>query len=148
MKIDFDATKVDTSRSGLLLPKHDCTIEIIKSEPQATKSGGKSIVFHCQIQDGQYQGRVVFERLNLKNASATAQKISFETLARICKACGFERIGDTEELHNIPLAATIDIDGEYNRVKIHGPGKKIEPVVNGTTTTTHTESAINEDLPW
>ena len=86
------------------------------------KTGGY-LNLKLEIIDGNYKGRLLFENLNLQNSNEKAVKIAQETLAKICKAIGKDKVQNSEELHNIPLNIKIGVtpgrDGydPSNRVK-------------------------------
>ena len=125
MILNFDATQIEVSESYELIP--DGTIAnavITSSEWKETKDKtGGYLNLKLEIIDGNYKGRLLFENLNLQNSNEKAVKIAQETLAKICKAIGKDKVQNSEELHNIPLNIKIGVtpgrDGydPSNRVK-------------------------------
>ena len=73
---------------------------ITASELKDTQKGGQMIVLEIDIQDGEFAGRKLFERLNIKNENPKAEIIAFQTLSEVVKSVGKTTIKDTEELHN------------------------------------------------
>jgi hypothetical protein len=73
--------------------------------------------------DGPYQGRKLFDRLNLVNANPQTVEIAQRTLSAICHATGRMQVQDSEELHLIPLMADVQVQppkngyGESNKVR-------------------------------
>ena len=82
--------------------------QIIKSEMKDTKAGtGQYLELRVQILEPPYNGRIVFDRLNLINPNQVAVSIANRTLADICTALGITEIEDSEELHNQELTVRI-----------------------------------------
>jgi hypothetical protein len=74
------------------------------SELKPTKDGsGQRLACEFTILEGQYQGRKVFEGFNLVNQNQDAVRIAYEQLAAIGTAVGILQIGQSEQLHNIPM---------------------------------------------
>lgn len=124
--MDFDATTVAPATAYTPLPKGTYLAMIIDSEMKPTKSGsGEYLMITLEILDGQYKGRKLFDRLNIRNSNAVAEEIAQRTLSAICKACGIGRLTDSDQLHNTPMAITVSIEparGEYdasNRIKAY-----------------------------
>ena len=59
---------------------------------------------------GEHSGRRIWERLNVDNPNKTAQDISQGLLASLCFALSVAEIGETEELHDTPFIAHVEID--------------------------------------
>ncbi len=75
-----------------------------------TKSGnGSYLQLTFTILEGEYKNRIVWARLNLNNANATAVKIARAELSAICHAVGVMQPKDSVELHNIPLLITVKV---------------------------------------
>jgi len=82
--------------------------QIMKSEYKATKAKtGHYLECQLVILEGEYRGRMLFERLNLDNPNPVAVEIANKTLNTICHACGKIGVQDSEELHGIPLTVTV-----------------------------------------
>lgn len=93
------------------LPKGQYDVMIIKSDVKPTKAGtGHYIELEMQVIEGEYSGRRHWERLNVSNPNKQAEDIAKANLAAICEALGIEKINETEELHDQPFVALIDID--------------------------------------
>jgi hypothetical protein len=100
----FDANEVEPSSSLDPVPNGEYTAIGVDSEFKQTKKGdGEYLQFTWEIVEGQYRGRRLFDRLNLKNSNETAVKIAQSTLSAICRAVGVMRPKDSAELHNKPL---------------------------------------------
>jgi hypothetical protein len=108
--ITFDANDVPERTEYTPLPPGQYTGMIVASELKPTKKGGEMIELEIDIQDGEYSGRKLFERLNIKNDNQKAVDIAFRTLGEICKAVGKTSIKDSDELHNKRFVLTVGVE--------------------------------------
>ena len=112
-KFDFNAASVEPmqSRSFDPLPKGDYEMMIVKSDVKATQAGtGHYIELEMHVLGGEHSGRRIWERLNIDNPNKTAQDISQAALAALCHAVNVPDMSETEQLHDIPFVAHIEID--------------------------------------
>ena len=108
--LSFNAANVSPSVVYAPLPAGDYQAIITESETKATKDGqGQYLQLKLQIQGGEFSGRVLFDRLNLWNNNQQAQEIAQRALSAICHAVGILQVGDSQELHNRPLIATVKV---------------------------------------
>lgn len=104
----FNARNVTRMDDFGALPAGDYVAAITKSEMKATRAGtGQYLELDFQILEGDYRGRHIWSRLNLKNPNATAVAIAESDLAAICMAVGVFTPNDSSDLHNIPLLITV-----------------------------------------
>lgn len=146
------------------VPPNDYKVIITKSEFKKTKAGtGHYLSLQMKIIEGEYKGRILFENLNLDNPNPTAVEIANKALNTICKACNKVGVQDSEELHGIPMIATVAVTEATktrpasNDIKFYAP---IEGAVNeespgpGTDKETpdpaanNTKAASTNKLPW
>jgi hypothetical protein len=81
------------------LPPGWYTATITAAELKPTKDGsGQYIKVRYDITGPTHQGRVVFDNLNIKNASAKAEEIGRQQLGEIMRAIGLARVTDTDQL--------------------------------------------------
>jgi hypothetical protein len=120
----FDATNVEPAKPLEVLPPGKYPAQIVNSEMRVTKDGmGQYLWFELDVLDGPYQGRKLFDRLNLVNANPQTVEIAQRTLSAICHATGRMQVQDSEELHLIPLMADVQVQppkngyGESNKVR-------------------------------
>lgn len=107
----FDANQVNPDFNFDPIPKARYLATITESSEEDTKDRtGKYIKFTFTVQEGEYKGRSVWSRLNLKNANQTAVKIAESELSAICRAVGVLKPQDSTELHNIPLVIDVDVE--------------------------------------
>jgi len=78
-------------------------------ELPADQYSGLRLNLKFKIMGGEFDGRTLFEGLNIKNPNAQAVEISQKTLTSICKAVGKVSINDSEELHGIPMKIKLGI---------------------------------------
>lgn len=120
----FDATSVAPQQTFAPIPAGVYTVAVTDSEVKPTKSGGTQAVFHLQVVDGQFAGRKVFARINVRNASPEAERIGQSQLSALQHACGVLQLQDTAQLHGKVVRARVtvrkDDTGQYgdsNEVK-------------------------------
>lgn len=106
----FDATQVAPAGTFEVLPADDYLVQIINSAMKATKdNAGQYLELEMDILDGPYQGRKIFDRLNLINANAQTVEIANRTLSAICHATGVMSVSDSEQLHFKPIVAKVTV---------------------------------------
>jgi hypothetical protein len=114
---NFDATHVQPQEPFSVIPGGKYKLQIVASEIRATNNGaGQYLWFEIEILDGEYQGRKLWDRLNLWNDNAQAVEIAQRTLSAMCHATGQLHVEDSEALHFKPMIGTV-------RVRPAGPGK-------------------------
>ncbi len=101
-----------------LLPAGTYLAQVCESEIVPTKKGdGQILKATFQILEGQYEGRLIWERLNIKNPNPQAQSIALKSLAKLARACGIDFLEDSEELHFKPVLVRLGIrkdkEGQY-----------------------------------
>lgn len=127
---NFNAEEVEPSSSFDPIPAGWYTAIISSSEMKATRDGyGEYLSLTLQVIEGQYENRLVFARLNLKNANDKAVDIARKDLAAICRAVGVMSPQASEELHDIPLMIKVKVrpaSGEYEASNDIGGYKAVE----------------------
>ncbi|MBL8445650.1 MAG: DUF669 domain-containing protein [Zoogloeaceae bacterium] len=125
--ITFDATTVEPDFGMAPLPAGSYIAQAIESEIKTAQSGtGQYVQFTWKVLDGQYKGRLVFDRINVKNANQVAEQIGQKQLSALCHAAGVLRLQDTMQLHNKPVKLRLVIHeddkyGDSNEVKGYEP---------------------------
>lgn len=110
---NFNASSVDPmeARSYEPLPNGDYDMIITKSDVKPTKAGtGHYLELEMQVLGGEHSGRRHWERLNVDNPNKQAEDIAKAALAALCFAVGVEDMTETEQLHDIPFIAKVEID--------------------------------------
>ena len=137
----FDANEWEPNMGFEPIPAGQYPAVIVASEWKDTKAGdGKYLNLELQIiGSSKFEGRKLFDRLNLDNPNDQAVSIAKGTLSAICRAVGVMVPKDSSELHNKPLVVRVSVEvradnGEpANRVKGYKPiadQPSSEPVVN------------------
>lgn len=84
--------------------------EVVKSEMKDTAAGtGKYLTCQLKILEGEYEGRYLFNLLNIVNSNSVAVEIAQKELASMCEACELDEIEDSTELHGIAMAVRVVI---------------------------------------
>jgi len=124
----FDASTVDPATAYEVLPAGRYKAQIVESDLRVTKDGmGQYLWLMLDILDGSYQGRKVFDQLNLINRSAQTVEIAQRTLSAICHATGQLQVSDSEALHLIPMTILVTVTppkngfGERNNIRYLTP---------------------------
>ncbi len=143
---NFNANEVDPTTTFDPIPAGKYLAAITESEMKDTKAGtGSYLQLTFTIIEGEHKNRILWARLNLNNANATAVKIARGELSAICHAVGVLQPRDSIELHNLPLLITVkckkrDDTGEIvNEIK--GYAKK-------DAATGQPQQAANNTPPW
>lgn len=153
----FDAQTVEPNDSFDPLPNGDYLCIITASEMKPTKAGdGAYLELEMQVLEGQYQGRKLWDRLNLNNANDTTVKIAKGTLSAICRAVGVLQPKDSCELHDLPVLVKVackkrdDTDELTNVVKSYKKrdGAAPSPVTAAPVAPLAASSAKSASPPW
>lgn len=128
-QLNFDANNVSPDESFEAIPAAWYNFMITESENKATKNGdGSYLQLTLKVMDGQYAGRLVFDRLNLQNPNPVATEIGYKRLSAYCHATGILQVQDSSQLHGIPfkgrVVIKIDSTGAYD------PSNEIKAVKN------------------
>lgn len=126
------------------------------SETKETKAGtGQYIELRLTILGPKFEGRLLFDRLNLWNPNQEAVEIAKRQLKALTEAAGKPTAKATEELHGIPIEVKVAIRparGDYgasNDVKSYRPAQKSAPRAVSTSapraTSANTPPA---GVPW
>jgi hypothetical protein len=139
----FNANNVEPMTEFEPIPAGKYLAVITASEMKPTKSGnGSFLELTLQVVEGQFKGRLLWERLNLDNPNPLTVKIARSELAAICRAVGVMEPRDSCELHNLPLVVSVkqktDADGEM-RNEVKGYAKRetangVKPAQNANPT--------------
>jgi len=114
--------------------------QIMKSEMKFTQSGnGEYLELQFKVLEGEYSGRLLWNRLNLVNPNAVTVEIANKHLASICESCGVLKIDDSEELHGIPMKVRVGVKAanaqfpESNEIKGYKSADESTPSPGPTT---------------
>lgn len=131
----FDANNVEPEGSFEPIPAGWHVAMITDSEMKGTKNGtGEYLQLRLDIIDGEHEGRVLFDRLNLINQNQTAVDIAQRQLSGICRAVGVMQPRDSSELHDKPLRVKVTIRPAGNGYDASNEIKSYEPAGGATAT--------------
>lgn len=121
MRIDWDESEI-TETDYSPLPPGEYVCAMTGQDEFTTKAGnGQGVTLKWEVQQGEYQGRILFDSLLLHHPSEKAQQIARGRLKTLKSKVGKQTAGDTSEL--IGCLATVRVDVEQyegkfrNRVK-------------------------------
>jgi hypothetical protein len=114
----FNALDIEPTQSSNPIPADWYEAVIGSAEQKPTKAGtGSYLELTIEIVSGAYQGRKVWDRLNLQNPNSTAVEIAQRSLSSICRSIGVNNPKDSIELCDKPLMVKIAVkasDGQYD----------------------------------
>lgn len=98
--LNLGSKEYENTSSFEPLPAGWYEAKIIASEVKETSTGGEMVVNTYRIEGGQYGGRQVFGRMNVRNNSEKAEKIGRQQLNGLLTAIGIkpEEFEDTDDL--------------------------------------------------
>ena len=112
--VQHEATDIGapTAKKYSPIPEGDYQAVITDSEMRTTKAGdGEYLLLTFEIiSGGQFEGRRIWVRLNVKNKSPKAEERAKRDLASILRATNVEQMQDTEELHMKPMIVSVVIE--------------------------------------
>ena len=114
----FDALEIEPTTTNEPIPADWYKAVISNTEQKATKAGtGSYLELTIDVIEGSYQGRKIWDRLNLQNPNQTAVEIAQRNLSSICRAIGVNNPKDSAELCDKPLMVKVAVraaDGQYD----------------------------------
>ena len=147
-QLDFDASSVQPLDVYEAIPAGEYEAVITDSEMKANKSNtGMFLELKTEIISGDYSGRKLTARLNLKNPSVKAVEMAKRELSSICHAVGVLQPRDSAELHNRPLTIKVKLvnrDDGSNSNEISGWKEKGAPASQPVKAA----AASQESAPW
>lgn len=127
-QIGFDPSTVEPSAPMGVFPPGKYPVEIASADVKPTKAGdGEYAEIAFSVLDGPLKNRKHFERYNISNPSAEAERIARENFAALCIAANSPRIKDTDELVGRTLVLDLGLtkrkdNGEdQNRIRGYYP---------------------------
>lgn len=120
--LNFDASRVAPATGELEpIPAGWYDVVMDQSEMKPTKDGATTgnAYLECRfnVASGQYAGRKLYSRLNLRNSNPVASEIAQKELSAICHAVGIMQVQDSQQFHGIPLKVKVKLraaDGNYS----------------------------------
>jgi Protein of unknown function (DUF669). len=148
------------------IPTGEYRAAIVDSDMKPTKNNdGEYLELTYQVLDGDYKGRKVWARLNLKSPSAQAAEIANRQFRSIREATGVMNPRDSQELHNKPHIIRVEFipsgttqkngyvttrDGNEVKAwkKIEGAAPTAGVVNTGSAPAANSASQSTETPPW
>jgi hypothetical protein len=122
----FDANQHEPQQSFDVIPAGEYVAAIVASEMRPNNARtGEYLWLELQILEGPYNGRKLWDRLNLNNPNPKAVEIAQASLSAICHAVGVMNVSDSVQLHDKPLLVKVKVreaEGNYdaqNEVKAY-----------------------------
>lgn len=134
------------------VPEGDYTAVIKSAELKTTKAGnGQYINVRFDITGEKHAGRVVFGKMNIRNANPKAEEIGRQQLGELARAIGLKTVTDTDQLIGGQCQIKVVIrqsegygaQNEIKRFKAIEGATLPKPVVQQTTTISSSNSP-----PW
>lgn len=114
--LNFNAEGIDTTNQFDAIPAGDYEAMVTDSVMKQTKDGqGNYLELTLEVQAGQYQGRKLWDRLNLKNNNPKAVEIAQKQLAQLCHATGIMQVQDSQQFHNRPIVIKVATKNDPDR---------------------------------
>lgn len=124
--------EVDPDGGFEVIPAGDYRVQAVKSDLRATKDGnGQFLEFEFEILDGEYQGKHLWDRLNLVNANTQAREIAERQFSALCHATGAIGVSDSEEIHHRPCIAVVVVSPAKGQYGPSNDIKKYKPIDGG-----------------
>jgi len=126
----FDANAIPPDdRNFDPIPAGSYRLQVIESKLEDTKAGtGEMLTLTLEVLEGQFKGRRIWDRLNIRNQNPDAQRIAQQALRNLCLSVNVPQIRDSEQLHFKPFTARVVVEpdktGQYgpqNRVRYIDP---------------------------
>ncbi len=135
----FDPNEIPDDERGSFepLPPGDYLLQVADSELKEKSNGDCGLNLTLEVVEGEFQGRKLWDYLNIRHSSAQAQAIAQRRLADYCLATGAGTIRDSEELHFRPFIGKVSREprkdtGEMsNRIKAVRSRSSVPPATKG-----------------
>lgn len=98
MRINEEYEQPEERDNYTPLPDGWYSVRMVSCELQQTRAGGTMLHMRLDVDSGQYQGRVIWHNVTMRNRNEDAVRIGKEERARICLATGLSlKLNDTDE---------------------------------------------------
>lgn len=145
----FDASTVDPNGTFDPVPADWYTMVITASEEKPIKAKtGSYLELKLEIIEGEYKGRIFFDRLNLNNPNQQAVDIAQGTLSSICRASGVMTPDDSSDLHDKPMRVKLSVKPAEGQYQASNEVKGYEAVSKSSAPAAAEQQAIGTTPPW
>lgn len=146
----FNPAEVPESENSFdPIPAGDYKVEIVESEVKVTNdSTGSYINFRVEVAEGPFAGRVLWDMAMIQSSRTDdkmqkALQIAREKIASMCKCVGRPAAQDSNELHNIPMIASVRVKDDPQ----HGPKNEIKAYKSAGVVTPGNPQANAQQTP-
>jgi hypothetical protein len=151
----FNALEIQPQSTYEPLPAdwYKCVIANAEEKPNSKRTGSY-LELRIEVIDGQYQGRLVFDRLNLKNPNSVAVEIAQRSLSSICRAIDVPSPKDSADLLDKPMMVKLAVrpaENGYeasNEVKGYEAAGAVKSVGEGLGAVAPAASNGSATPPW
>lgn len=120
MDLNFNANGIEDVADFELIPSGWYPAVIENTEQRECNDGvSKMMMVTFVIIDGQFKGRKLWTNLNLWHKSEKATEFAKRTLATIVRAQGKSVIGNSSELHNVPMGIKVKAEKRNDTGEMH-----------------------------
>lgn len=108
-QFQFSTAGIDTTNQFDALPPGEYEVIVSESDLRENSKGtGQLMSLTLDVQaPEQFRGRKLWHNINVVHQSAETQRIGQSQMAQLVIACGYEGISSSEQLHGIPVIATV-----------------------------------------
>jgi len=167
MDLNFDSTSIISNEIPSdfgAIPEGKYLVQIAETEEKISNSGNKYLNLKLQVLEGDYKNRYLWDIINLWHPKDNVREIAQQTMKSICNATNVLKPQTSEELHYIPLRASVSLEtdsqyGDQNRVKKYLPNstgdsskQQVEKILDlpkrGGEPPVESSSATSDDIPF
>lgn len=107
-QIDFNVSEVTPTQEYSPLPEGRYEAVVTDSSLRENRNGsGNYILLEFEVVSGEYRGRKLWSRYNVRHTNPAAVEIGRSQFAAVCRAVGLVNPRDTAELHNRTLVLMV-----------------------------------------
>lgn len=130
----FNLSEMDATST---IPEGSYLLSITEASIEQTKSGnGEYLKIKCQVLGPASAGYVIYQNINIVNASVDAEKIGRRELARLMQAVGIQTLTDTDQLLGATFVGKVKVQPEsdgFDASNYISGYKKAENVAQSTS---------------
>lgn len=132
-KLSFNAAEVEPQSTFEPMPAGWYLAQVVESDMKSTKAGtGEYLQLSWEVVEGPCTGRRAWDRLNVSNPNAEAERIGRQQLSQLCHAMGVMNLQDSQQLHGKPVRIKLTVRkdpnfGDSNEVKGYEKAAGIAP---------------------
>lgn len=109
---EFEFDKMPVQEGRFLLPAGEYVAALVASEQKQTQNGfGLLLTF--QVLEGEHKGRTQTDLVNLWNNKEETVRRAKESMARLMRAAGQEKLASAEQLFGIPVVIVVKVEPHW-----------------------------------